>query len=79
MIKRHVNRQGETTEYALANPANEYATIDGESVQYDGTGNLSVDEEGRQYSYDEQNRLVQGKDGESADKGVKTKGSRIFS
>jgi len=54
----HVNRQGETTQYTLANPANEYAAINGQAVQYDGTGNLSRDEDGRGYAYDEQNRLV---------------------
>ncbi len=54
----HVNRQGETTQYTLANPANEYAAINGQAVQYDGTGNLCRDEDGRGYAYDEQNRLV---------------------
>ncbi len=51
----HVNRQGQTTEYTLANPANEYATINGQAVQYDGTGNLCRDEDGHGYAYDEQN------------------------
>lgn len=50
---------GPPTAYALANAANEYSTIGGSGVTYDAAGNLTVDEVGRQYFYDEQNRLVQ--------------------
>ena len=54
----HVDRSGAVTAYMLANPANEYATVGGQSVQYDAAGNLVVDEDGRQYDYDSQNRLI---------------------
>ena len=54
----HVDRSGAVTAYTLANPANEYATVGGQSVQYDAAGNLVVDEDGRQYDYDSQNRLI---------------------
>ena len=55
----HTNRAGETTEYGSVNQANEYASIGGLTVSYDAAGNLSVDESGRQFSYDERNRLTQ--------------------
>jgi RHS repeat-associated protein len=52
-------RVGASTTYTVGNPANEYATVAGISVQHDNAGNLTVDEAGRQYAYDEQNRLTQ--------------------
>ncbi|NLF17472.1 MAG: hypothetical protein GX595_09460, partial [Lentisphaerae bacterium] len=55
----YTDRAGSTTAYTLANTANEYATIGGQSVTYDAAGNLTVDEDGRRYSYDERNRLIQ--------------------
>ncbi len=55
-------RDGGTTNYGPVSTANEYATIDGLSVQYDAAGNLTVDEDGRQYFYDEQNRLTELRD-----------------
>ena len=55
----HTDRTGTATGYTLDNPANEYYTIGGTEVQYDATGNLAVDEDGRQYFYDEQNRLIE--------------------
>ncbi len=62
------------THYTLANAANEYATIDPDGfgsnppipVTYDAAGNLTVDEAGRQYLYDEQNRLIEVRDALSA-------------
>jgi RHS repeat-associated protein len=45
--------------YVLANPANEYATINSCPLVYDEAGNLTVDEVGRQYSYDELGRLME--------------------
>jgi len=55
----HTNRAGTVTAYGTANAANEYPTIGGNVVSYDAAGNLTVDAAGRQYSYDEQNRLIQ--------------------
>ncbi|MBN1490199.1 MAG: hypothetical protein JXA69_09795, partial [Phycisphaerae bacterium] len=55
----HTDRAGETFGFALANPANEYATIGGVAVTYDAAGNLARDEDGRYYDYDEQNRLTE--------------------
>jgi len=52
----HAPRGGSPTAYALANAANEYATIGGTGVIYDAAGNLIVDEAGREYFYDEHNR-----------------------
>lgn len=58
----HVDRTGELKTYVLDNPGNEYATINGTSVAYDEAGNLFIDEDGRQHSYDERNRLIQLRD-----------------
>lgn len=55
----HTNRAGTVTGYGIANPANEYPSIGGATVLYDEAGNLTVDQDGRQYTYDEQNRLIQ--------------------
>ncbi|HUU83202.1 MAG TPA: hypothetical protein VM243_06825, partial [Phycisphaerae bacterium] len=55
----HTNRKAETTVYGPVNPANEYADVGGTPVAYDEAGNLTVDEDGRQYAYDEHNRLIQ--------------------
>jgi len=54
----HTDRSGTTTAYTLANPANEYAAVGGEGVSYDAAGNLAVDADGREYAYDEHNRLI---------------------
>ncbi len=54
----HTNRAGEVIDYTLANTANEYETVAGNAVYYDESGNLTVDEDGRQYAYDGQNQLV---------------------
>ncbi len=53
------DRAGSTFAYALANAANEYATINAHAVTYDAAGNLAVDEGGRRYAYDEANRLIE--------------------
>ena len=59
----HTNRAGQTTDYSLANAANEYGTISSNgtprTVAYDAAGNLTVDEAGRQYTYDAYDRLTQ--------------------
>ena len=55
----HTTRAGETIVYGEVNPANEYVSIAGSAVFYDEAGNLEFDEDGRQYSYDEHNRLTQ--------------------
>jgi len=55
----HTNRAGTVTAYGTANAANEYPTIGGNPITYDAAGNLTVDQAGRQYSYDEHNRLKQ--------------------
>lgn len=55
----YTDRGGATTAYTLANAANEYATVNAEAVSYDAAGNLTVDEDGRRYSYDERNRLIE--------------------
>ncbi len=55
----HTSRAGAVTSYGPVNPANEYSTIAGSAVSYDEAGNLTVDEDGRQYLYDEHNRLTQ--------------------
>ena len=55
----HTTRAGETIAYGEVNPANEYVSIAGSAVFYDAAGNLQVDEDGRQYTYDEHNRLTQ--------------------
>ncbi len=55
----HTNRAGTVTAYGTVNPANEYPTIGGSAIVYDEAGNLTVDSDGRQYAYDEQNRLIQ--------------------
>lgn len=65
--EHYTPRTGPTTDYTLANAANEYATVDPDGpggnqalpVTYDAVGNLVLDEDGRHYSYDEQNRLIQ--------------------
>jgi RHS repeat-associated protein len=59
----HTNRAGQLTDYSLANAANEYGTISSNgtprTVAYDAAGNLTVDEAGRQYTYDAYDRLTQ--------------------
>jgi RHS repeat-associated protein len=55
----HTNRGGETTPYGPVNEGNEYPTIDSVTVVYDDAGNLIEDEEGREYEYDERDRLVE--------------------
>ena len=55
----HTTRTGDTITYGDVNPANEYSTVGGQSVTYDDAGNLSVDEDGRQYFYDEFDRLTE--------------------
>jgi len=55
----HTDRTGDVTAYGTVNAANEYPTIGGTAISYDAAGNLSVDQGGRQYSYDELNRLTQ--------------------
>ena len=55
----HTDRAGTATAYGTVNAANEYPTIGGTAVTYDAAGNLAVDQAGRQYSYDELNRLKQ--------------------
>ena len=55
----HTDRTGAVTAYGTVNTANEYPTIGGTEVTYDAAGNLAVDQAGRQYSYDELNRLKQ--------------------
>ena len=55
----HTNRAGTVTVYGPINPANEYPTIGGIAVTYDEAGNSTVDQDGRQYAYDEHNRLIQ--------------------
>ncbi|MBN1491421.1 MAG: RHS repeat protein, partial [Phycisphaerae bacterium] len=57
--EQYTSRDGEQIDYTLANPANQYATIGGANVEYDPAGNLSVDEAGRSYFYDERNRLIE--------------------
>ncbi|GMU22689.1 MAG: hypothetical protein AMXMBFR13_27740 [Phycisphaerae bacterium] len=56
-------RSGAVSTYTLADGAeglaNQYGTINGQPVVYDAAGNLIVDEVGRRYSYDEQNRLTE--------------------
>ena len=55
----HTNRADETTVYGPVNEANEYAMIGTSGVSYDAAGNLAADEDGRQYFYDERNRLTE--------------------
>jgi len=55
----HVSRDNEQTAYTLANACNEYAQVGGQPVAYDAAGNLIQDEDGREYVYDEQNRLIE--------------------
>lgn len=62
----HTDRAGEFTQYGPVNAVNEYSTIAGVPVTYDAAGNLATDEDGRQYFYDEQNRLVEVRDAGSA-------------
>ena len=53
------DRSGQVTAYTGGSLTNEYATVGGVAVAYDDVGNLEVDEAGRQYVYDEANRLIQ--------------------
>ena len=53
----HRDRHNHEFEYGSVNAANEYADVEGISLSYDAAGNLAVDEEGRQYFYDERSRL----------------------
>ncbi len=53
------NRAGTTTAYGPVNEANEYTDVGGATLEYDEAGNLTIDEDGRQYFYDEHNRLTQ--------------------
>ena len=62
----HTSRAGAVTSYGPVNPANEYADIDGQPVSYDEAGNLTVDQDGRQYFCDEKNRLIEIQDSGSA-------------
>jgi hypothetical protein len=52
-------RDGSPHSYTGTNRDNEYGKIDGQALTYDAAGNLSVDEDGRHYYYDEYNRLVE--------------------
>ncbi len=52
-------RDGSSHSYTGTNRDNEYGQIDGLSVSYDPAGNLSIDEDGRHYDYDEDNRLIE--------------------
>jgi RHS repeat-associated protein len=61
-LESRTDRTGTLTDYISPerpNAANEYRYIGGVAVQYDPAGNLSIDEAGRHYYYDEQNRLVE--------------------
>ncbi len=58
----HSARSGPETEYGPVNAANEYPSVAGQPVTYDAAGNLTADEEGRHYAYDEQNRLTEVRD-----------------
>ncbi|MGD8454650.1 MAG: hypothetical protein PVJ57_22785, partial [Phycisphaerae bacterium] len=62
----HTDRAGTTTPYGPVNAANEYPAIDGYALAYDAAGNLIVDEEGREYDYDEFDRLTEVRDVEEA-------------
>jgi len=55
----HTNRAGTITNYGTVNAANEYPAIGGDALTYDESGNLTVDQDGRHYTYDERNRLTQ--------------------
>ncbi|MBK9121340.1 MAG: RES domain-containing protein [Phycisphaerales bacterium] len=55
----HIDRARQTFTYGAVNAANEYASIDDNPLTYDAAGNLTVDEDGRQYFYDEFNRLTE--------------------
>jgi len=54
-----VARDGLPHSYSGTNRVNEYLQIGSQTLDYDADGNLSVDEEGRHYDYDEYNRLVE--------------------
>lgn len=56
--EEHTDRARVTTAYGAVDAANEYSTIASVPVDYDETGNLCHDEDGRGYEYDEQNRLT---------------------
>jgi YD repeat-containing protein len=56
------DRAGVTTAYGVVDAANEYTSVAGAAVSYDEADNLIVDEDGRQYTYDEQNRLTEVRD-----------------
>lgn len=56
---------GTDTTYGPVNVANEYATVHGVTVAYDAVGNLVTDENGRHYSYDEKNELIEVRDASS--------------
>lgn len=62
----HIDRARQTFTYGVVNAANEYAAIDGNPLTYDAAGNLTVDEDGRQYFYDEFNRLTEVQDSGNA-------------
>jgi YD repeat-containing protein len=62
----HIDRARQTFTYGAVNAANEYASIDGDALTYDAAGNLTVDEDGRQYFYDQFSRLTEVQDSGNA-------------
>ncbi|MCG3138842.1 MAG: hypothetical protein HJJLKODD_02711 [Phycisphaerae bacterium] len=64
---------GATIAYGPNNPANEYSTVGGTTVDYDLAGNLTGDERGFGYGYDFENRLVKIFDDDNGD-GVQDQG-----
>ncbi|MBN1125490.1 MAG: hypothetical protein JXA82_10815 [Sedimentisphaerales bacterium] len=60
-------REDGTINFTVDSSTNRYTTIGGSSMSHDDAGNLSVDKDGYQYTYDYENRVVKIEDSSSND------------
>jgi len=51
-------RDGNNVNYDIDNLSNRYDSVGGNTLAYDAAGNLTTDEDGYQYEYDYENRIV---------------------
>ena len=56
------DKSGVDVTYSVDNVSNRYNAVASASLAYDNAGNLTVDEQGYQYEYDYENRIVKIKD-----------------
>jgi len=60
-------RSDGTVDFTVQSSTNRYTSIGGHSISHDDAGNLTVDKDGYQYTYDYENRVVKIEDSSSND------------